>query len=117
MPLKLFKRFKKDGSFIWHYRGDVAGNYLRGSTGTADKKDAARVASTIQHRHLNRHLDGPQESLTLPQAIAIYLKAGKPDKYLDKIEDYWKDAKVKTMTPGAIRQSAIDIYPGCSGAT
>lgn len=117
MPLKLFKRFKKDGSFVWHYRGDVAGDYLRGTTGTADKKDAARIMSTRQHEHLNRHLDGPQDSLTFPQAVALYLKAGKSDKYLDKIEDHWKDAKVKTMTPGAIRQSAIDLYPGRSGAT
>lgn len=117
MPLKLFKRFKRDGSFIWHYRGDVAGDYLRGTTGTADKKDAARIASTIQHERLNRHLDGPKDALTFPQAVALYLKAGKSDKYLGKIEDYWKDAKVKAMTAGAIRQSAIDIYPGCSGAT
>lgn len=117
MPLKLFKRFKRDGSFIWHYRGDVAGDYIRGSTRTADKKDAARIASAIEHAKLNRHLDGPQESLTFPQAVAHYLKAGKPDKYLDKIEDHWKDTKVKNMTAGAIRQSAIDIYPGCSGAT
>lgn len=117
MPLKLFKRFKRDGSFIWHYRGDVAGDYLRGTTGTADKKDAARIASTIQHERINRHLDGPEDTLTFPQAVVLYLKAGKSDKYLSKIEDHWKDAKVKTMTPGAIRQSAIDIYPGCSGAT
>jgi integrase len=117
MPLKLFKRYKRDGSFIWHYRGDVAGNYLRGTTGTADKKDAARIASTIQHERINRHLDGPKDSLTFPQAVALYLKAGKSDKYLGKIEDHWKDAKVKSMTSGAIRQSAIDIYPGCSGAT
>src|SRR6185436_7092609 len=117
MPLKLFKRYKRDGSFIWHYRGDVAGNYLRGTTGTADKKDAARIASALQHQLLNRHLDGPQDSLTFPEAVALYLKAGKSDKYLGKMEDHWKDAKVKTMTAGAIRQSAIDIYPGCSGAT
>lgn len=117
MPLKLFKRFKRDGSFIWHYRGDVAGDYLRGTTGTADKKDAARIASTIQHGHINRHLDGPKDALTFPQAVALYLKAGKSDQYLGKIEDHWKDTKVKAMTAGAIRQSAIDLYPGCSGAT
>jgi integrase len=117
MPLKLFKRRTKDGSYIWHYRGAVAGDYLRGSTGTADKKDAARIASTIQHEHLNRHLDGPKDSLTFPQAVQLYLKAGKSDAYLAKIEDYWRDEKVKHMKPGLIRQSAIDLYPGRSGAT
>lgn len=117
MPLKLFKRYQKDGSFVWHYRGAVADDYIRGSTGTANKKDAARVAAAVEHKHLNRHLDGPQAALTFPEAVAHYLKAGKPDKYLGKIEDYWKDTKVKDMTAGAIRQSAIDIYPKAGGAT
>lgn len=117
MPLKLFKRRQKDGSFIWHYRGSVADDYLRGSTRTANKKDAARIAAAIEHKHLNRHLDGPKDSLTFPEAVAHYLKAGKPEKYLDKIEDYWKDTKVKDMTAGAIRQSAVDIYPKAGGAT
>lgn len=116
MPLKLFKRRTKDG-YIWHYRGKVGDHYLRGSTGTADKKDAARFASEEQHKHLNRHLDGPDDSLTFPEAVDLYLKAGKSDLYLAKIEDHWKNTKVKNMTPGTIRQSAIDLYPGCSGAT
>jgi integrase len=112
MPIKLYRR-----GAVWHYRGTVAGHRLRGSTGTANKELAARIASEIETRHHKRHLDGPQEVLTFPQAVALYLKADKSDKYLGKIEDYWKNAKVKAMTAGAIRQSAIDLYPGCSGAT
>jgi integrase len=112
MPIKLYQRGK-----VWHYRGTVAGHRLRGSTGTANKELAARIASEVENRHHKRHLDGPQEILMFPQAVALYLKAGKPDKYLGKIEDYWKNAKVKDMTAGAIRQSAIDIYPKAGGAT
>jgi hypothetical protein len=117
MPLKIFKRKTRDGKYIWHYRGTIAGDRLRGTTGTADRKIAARLVSEIENRHHKRHLDGPQEVLTFPQAVALYLKAGKSDRYLDKIEDYWKDTLVKDMTKGAIKQSAIDLYPGCSGAT
>lgn len=117
MPLKLFKRFQQDGSYIWHYRGHVAGDRLRGSTGTADKKIAARIASEVENRHHKGALPGSEQGITFPQAVALYLKAGKSDKYLDKIEDHWKDEKVKDMKAGAIRQSAIDIYPGRSGAT
>lgn len=112
MPLKLFKR---DG--VWHYSGTVAGRRLRKSTGTTDKIVAARIAAKVENKHWNSHLDGPQESLTFPQAVELYLKANKSDKYLGKIEDHWKNAKVKDMTAGAIRQSAIELYPGCSGAT
>ena len=112
MPLKLYRRGK-----TWHYRGTVAGDLLRGSTGTENRELAARIASEIETRNHKRHLDGPQEVLTFPQAVALYLKSGKSDKYLSKIEDHWKNARVKDMTAGAIRQSAIDLYPGCSGAT
>ena len=40
MPLKVYKR-----GGIWHYRGTVAGRRLRGSTGTASKEIAQRIAS------------------------------------------------------------------------
>jgi integrase len=117
MSLKLFKRKTRDGRYIWHYRGTIAGDRLRGTTGTTNRKIAARIASEIENRRHKRHLDGPQEVLTFPQAVVLYLKAEKSDQYLDKIEDYWKNARIKDMTAGAIKQSAIDLYPGCSGAT
>jgi integrase len=114
MPLKLYRR---KGSDIWHFRGTIAGDRLRGSTKTANRELAARIASEVEHRHHKRRLDGPKAVLTFPQAVALYLKAGKPEKHLGKIEDYWKDAKVKDMTAGAIRQSAIDLYPKAANAT
>lgn len=117
MPLKLFKRKTRDGRDIWHYRGTIAGDRLRGTTGTSDRKDATRIAAEIESRHHKRHLDGPQKTLTFPQAVALYLRAGKPDKYLKPILKHWNNTKVKDMTAGAIRQSAIDLYPNASGAT
>lgn len=112
MPLKLYRR-----KGVWHYRGTVAGDRLRGSTRTTDKGLAAQFAATVETDHYKRRLDGPQEVLKFPQAVALYLKAGKSAKHLPKILDYWKDKQVKEMTAGAIRQSAIDLCPGCSGAT
>lgn len=115
MSLKLYRR---KGSEVWHYRGTVAGDRLRGTTRTTDRERAARIASQIEHDRHERRLNGPEkEALTFPKAVALYLSAGKSDKYLGKIEDYWKDAKVSDMTAGAIRQSAIDIYPAAGWAT
>jgi hypothetical protein len=114
MPLKLYRR---KGSDIWHFRGTIAGDRPRGSTRTNNRETAARIASEIEARHHKRHLDGPQEVLTFPQAVALYLKAEKSNRYLGKIVAHWKDALVKTMTAGAIRQSAIDLYPDATAAT
>lgn len=120
MPLKLFKRKTRDG-FVWHYRGKVGSDYLRGTTGTANKADAARFISALEREHFKRGLIGPQD-LTFPEAVVLYEKAGKgQDKrskmYITRLLLHWKDARVRDMTAGAIRQSAIDIHPNDSGAT
>ena len=103
MPLKIFRR---QGSDTWHYRGTITGHRLRGSTGTTSREIAARVAS-----------DGPQDLLTFPKAVALYLAAGKSDRFIGRLEDYWKDTRIKEITSGAIKQSAIDLYPNAGGAT
>jgi hypothetical protein len=115
MPLNIKRR--KDRGGVYYYSGTIAGHRLRGSTGTVEREAAARFAAKVETEHRNRHSDDPQEVLTFPQAVALYLQAEKPAKYLDKIVAYWKDSLVKSMTSGAIIQSAIDIYPNAVGAT
>lgn len=112
MPLTIYRRGR-----IWHYRGTVAGRKLRGSTGTQDKATAQRIAAETEARHWKGHLDGPESVLMFSQAAMKYRAAGKPTRFLDPVEDYWKDTPVKQITPGAIRNSAQTIYPGVSGAT
>lgn len=112
MPLKIHKRGN-----VWHYRGTVAGRRLRGSTGTASKETAARIAANIEAREWKCRLDGPQSVLTFAQAAMLYRSAHKPDRFLPPIEDYWKDTLVKDITAGAIRQSALTLYPNAIGAT
>jgi len=112
MPLKLYRRGK-----IWHYRGTVAGRRLRGSTGCSSKDIAAQIAAGIETRAWKRRTDGPQAVLTFAQAALMYRAAGKSTRFLDPIEDFWKDTLVKDINAGAIRASATTLYPGTSGAT
>jgi integrase len=111
MPLKLYRRGK-----IWHYRGTVAGRLLRGSTKTASKETAQRVASKLEQGAWDGHLD-PKSVLTFSQAAMLYRQAEKSDRFLRKIEDFWKDTPVRDMTAGAIRASAITLYPNAGPAT
>ncbi|KZY31025.1 integrase [Roseovarius sp. HI0049] len=112
MSLKLYKR----GEF-WHFRGSVAGRRLRGSTGTASKVLAQRIAAETEAREWRRHLDGPTANVTFAQAAIAYREAEKPDRFLARVEDFWKDALIREITPGAIRKSAQKLYPDASGAT
>ncbi len=114
MPVKIFKR---PDSQVWHYRGTAAGRRLRGSTGTADKELAKRIASEAENRAWKRHLDGPGASVTMAQAALAYRSAGKSARFLEPIEDHWQDTPIREITAGAIRASAIQLYPNAGPAT
>jgi len=51
------------------------------------------------------------------QAALAYRNAEKSERFLERIEDYWKDTIVRKITSGAIRQSAIDLFPNAGAAT
>lgn len=112
MPIKVYKRGK-----FWHYRGSVAGRRLRGTTKAQSKEIAERVAAGKENKQWKRHLDGPEATLTFAQAAMLYRSAGKSDRFLRAIEDYWKDTPVREITAGAIRTSSIDLYPKAGPAT
>lgn len=114
MPLTLYQR---DDGKIWHYRGTVNGKRLRGSTGTEKKAIAQRLVSELEAKHWKGNLDGPAAILTFARAAIEYRSAGKPTRFLDEVEAYWKDTLVKDITPGLVRQAAITLYPKAKGST
>lgn len=101
MSLKLYRR-----GGIWHYRGTVAGRRLRGTTGTSEKEIAEGYVAAIAARQWKSHIAGPEAVLTFAQAAILYRAGKKRVRFLDRIEDYWKDTLVKDITAGAIKQSA-----------
>ena len=111
MPLRL----RKHGE-IWHYTGTVAGRRLRGSTKTSQRKEAERVANEVESRELQGRRD-PGSVLTFAQAAIEYRKSHTtPPKYLDLVEDHWRDTPVKDITRGALKRAAIILLPNGSGA-
>lgn len=114
MPLTIYRR---PGGKIWHYRGTVAGRRVRGSTGTAEKETAQRLAAERETREWKSRLDGPESVLTFSQAATLYLAAQKPDRFIVELVAYWKDTPVKAINSGTVRQAAIVLYPKATGAT
>lgn len=112
MPIKIYKRGK-----IWHYKGTVAKRRLRGTTGATDKAIAQRKAAEIEAREWQSHLDGPRTYVTMAQAAIAYRRAEKPTRFLSAIENYWQDTPIKEISAGAIKQSAIALYPNVKAAT
>jgi integrase len=114
MPLKIYRR---KGSLVWQYRGTLAGNRLRGSTGASDKETATRIASEIENKFWKRGLDGKEKALTWPKAVALYVAAGKSTRFLLPLTMYWKDARIADVNGGTIRQAAMDILPNAKNST
>lgn len=112
MPLKVYKR----GEVYW-FSGTVAGERIRRSAGTASKEIAQQIANREEARAWKRDLHGPEAVLTFADAAVLYRRAGKSERFLGRVEDYWKDTLVKDITPGAIRQGALEVYPKAGPAT
>lgn len=116
MPLKLYLR-----NGIWNYRGTIGPtgkrSRLNGSCRTADKDIAARQIAEIEANYWKGHFDGPAAILTFRRAAELFRAAGRPTRFLDRIEDHFKGMLVAEITGGAIREMAIKLYPNGSGAT
>lgn len=112
MPLKIYRR---PGEDIWQYTGTVAGRRIRGSAKTTQKSEAQRKANEVESRELQRGRD-PGSVLTFADASYEYRKMGKVPRYLELVEDHWKDTPVRDITRGAVKRAAIDLLPGGSGA-
>lgn len=112
MSLKLKRRGK-----FWHYEGTVAGRRLRGSTHATDKAKAERVAAEVEHLAWQRRFDGPGADLTMAQVFTAYIDADKPERFLLKLAEYWKDTLVENIRPKMIAQAAKKIYPNAKEAT
>lgn len=114
MPLKVYRR---KGGLVWHYRGTLAGHRQRGSTGTPDKEAAQRIASEIENKFYKCRLDGPEQALTWPKAVALYMSAGKSSRFLSPLVRYWRDAKIADISIGSILQAGIDLYPNAKNSS
>lgn len=112
MPLKLYKR-----GGVWHYRGTVNKRRLRGSTRTSDKERAQRIAAETEARAWKRDLDGPGAALRFSDCAIAYRDSGKPDRFLVKVEDHWKDTLVRDIKSEDVRRGANKTYPGTGPAT
>ena len=112
MPHEIYRRGEN-----WHYRGTVAGRRLRGSCGTADKALAQRIAAEAEAKEWRRHLDGPTAHVTFAQAAIAYRQAGKPTRFLSRIEDELQNTPLREITTGKIKAMALKLYPKATGAT
>lgn len=108
---------KRDGSPYWQIVGTLDGRRIRKSSGTTDEAQAEQKAARLEVAHFESSVLGPAAVLKFSTAAAFYRAAGKSTRFLEPIEDHWKDTLVRHITPGKIKLSATELYPEASAAT
>lgn len=110
--------FRIPGSENWYYKlWDDTGASRRVSTFTADYRKAEEIRILETEKQRRAAVYGEAAVLTFGEACGFYLQAGKSDRYLAPLHDRWEKTLVKNLTPGVIKQTAIDLYPDCKPST
>lgn len=119
MALKLITR----GGY-WQITGTLEGVRHRESTGYAKRDKAAAERYLIEN--MPRLLKKSQAiksgkvvdaELTFARAAMLYIKAGKPQRFVADMISHWGETPVKDITSGKVRAAALELYPRAAGST
>jgi integrase len=114
MPFRL-KRVK--GSKAWYIRGTVAGVELRESTGTADKHLAEQYRLKREREVYQEAALGNVQPATFADAVAAYVNAGKPGRFLTQLLDHFTETPLPKIGQAEIDAAANAIYPKAKAST
>lgn len=114
MPLKLYP--PRPGHPNWTIRGTYLKRYVERSSGTRDRKVAAKILKTIE-RDIERGAYADPGEPTFAAAAAAYMKAGGERKYLKRLLEHFGETKRDQIDQAAADAAAIALYPLASPAT
>lgn len=102
---------------IWYAVGTVAGERIRKSLKTRDRKVAEELKAQLEARIWKRHTYGEEAVRLFEEAATSYMEQGGEKRYLTPIIKHFKGRAVGTIKPAELRAAAIKIYPLASSAT
>lgn len=122
--LELVSYRTKSGEVVWQMRGTVNGQRIRESTGTSNKREAELKARDREAKALKVRRKWEKGERTFAMVAGEYLKRGGRDgnggeaRFLVPIiKHFGPDRAVGDITPGDVRDMAIELYPDGSGGT
>jgi integrase len=114
MPLKLYP--PRPGHPNWTIRGTYLRRYVERSSGTSDRKVAAKILKKLEGEIERGEFAEPGEP-TFASAAAAYMKAGGERKYMRKLLEHFGDTPISKIDQAAIDAAATHLYPSGSAAT
>lgn len=102
---------------IYYAVGTFNGKRIRKSLGTRDEKIAKEQCALYEARLWKRHSYGEEAVRTFEEAALSYLQQGGESRFVAPIIKYFRGRTLGKITPGEVRQMAIELYPTASPAT
>jgi len=107
----------RNGTGIWYAVGTVAGERIRQSLKTRDRKIAEEIKAQLEAKIWKRHTYGEEAVRLFEEAAASYMEQGGERRYLSPILKHFKGRTVGSIKPAEIRSAALKLYPTGSPAT
>lgn len=107
----------KERNGSWYAFGTFNGERIRKSLGTRDETTAKEQLAQFEAKLWKRHSYGDEAVRTFEEAALSYLKQGGEGRYVPKVLTHFKGRAIGKITPGEIRQAAIEVYPDAGAAT
>lgn len=112
MALRLHRR---NGWF--HVTGTVAGQRIRQSCGTRDRREAEQVRAQVEAKAFQRRVYGPDAVVTFEEAALAYMEQGGERRFLLPLLGHFRGRQLRSIQPGDIRDAAVAIYREAAPAT
>lgn len=115
MPLKLYPpRLPKHPN--WRIRGTYLGKRVDRSSGTSEKKTAARILAKLKS-DIERGAYAAPGAKTFAGAAAAYMKAGGENRFMEPILKHFGERPLADIDQAAIDEAAEKLYPEASQQT
>jgi integrase len=102
----------------WYIRGTYLGIALYRSTGTSDRRAAARILRTWREQAERGEFDQPATSKPgFASAALAYMRAGGERAFLAPILEAWGDRPLDAIDQASIDALAVQLYPSATAAT
>ena len=107
----------RDGKGTWYAVGTVAGERIRQSLKTRDRKVAEELKAQLEARIWKRHTYGEEAVRLFEEAATSYMQQGGERRYLPPLLKHFKGRTIGTIKPAEIRAAALKLYPMAGPAT
>lgn len=115
MPLKLVPP-QKGRSLFYRVRGSYIGKHVNRSTGTGDKKTAAKIMGKWRDE-IERGAYAGTSAVTFAGAAKAYMLAGGDTKRMRPLLLHFRETPIEQITQAALNEAALKLFPTHSPAT